>query len=125
MQSFNIQSPDSNIDQIYYQYKDSLYSQQCYEETNVDSLKVFAEEVTIKCNIMTPYAHLEICLVDDTSKNFLDEFEDNAEVPKCCHHDPDGSSHKSTVCYSLEISCKPKCTDTTVDHRRRSLLRGR
>jgi len=125
IQSFNIQSPGSNIDQIFYQFKDSRYSLQCYEEMNVDSLNVYAEEVTIQCNIMTPYAYLEICLVDDVLKNFLDESNDNAQVPKCCHHDPDGSSDKSTVCYSLEISCKTKCTDTTVDHRRRSLLRGR
>jgi hypothetical protein len=125
IQSFNIQSPDSNIDQIYYQYKDSLFSKQCYEEMNVESLKVYAEEVTIQCNTMTPYAYLEICLVDDISKNFLHEAEDNAKIPKCCHHDSDGSSYKSTACYTLEIRCKTKCVDTTVDHRRRALLRGR
>merc|ERR1712183_673691 len=125
IQSFNIQSFDSNIDQIYFQYKDSLFSKQCYEEMNVGSLKVYAEEVTIQYNIMTPYAYLEICLVDDVSKNFLDESEVNAKIPKCCHHDPDVSSDKSTVCYTLEIRCKTKCADTTVDHRRRALLRGR
>jgi len=125
IQAFNIQSPDSNIDRIYYQYKDSLYSRQCYEQTNVDSRKVYAEEVTIQCNIMTPYAYLEICLVDDAGKNFLHESEDDAEIPKCCHHDPDDSINESTVCYNLKISCKSKCADTTVDYRRRTHLRGR
>lgn len=125
IQAFNNQSPDSNIDRIYYQYKDSLYSRQCYEETNVDSNKVYAEEVTIQCNIMTPYAYLEICLVDDAGKNFLHESEDDAEIPNCCHHDPDDSINESTVCYNLKISCKSKCADTTVDYRRRTHLRGR
>merc|ERR1712224_1072140 len=87
-----------------YQYKDSLYSRQCYEETNVDSRKVYAEEVTIQCNIMTPYAYLEICLVDDAGKNFLHESQDDAEIPKCCHHDPDDSINESTVCYNLKLA---------------------
>jgi len=118
----------TTIDQIYYEYKDTLWSKKCYEETDVVTDGVYAEELTIQCNIMTPYAHLQICLVDDVTKNFLSsEYEDDADVPKCCHHDdPNNENNKKspTVCYTLQISCETKCADTTVDHRSRRLLRG-
>jgi hypothetical protein len=96
------------IDQIYASYKVSLFDRQCFETDNVE--EGLYDTVTITCNIMSPKAYLEICVVDDLDHDVLSE-DDKATIPKCCHSElaPD----TPIVCYSLEINCVSECLDET------------
>merc|ERR1711862_256779 len=112
------------VDSIYYEYKPDLFDMTCFEETNV-ALNQQYDTIKIQCNTMSPTAHLQICYVDDISKNFL-SLEDDATIPKCCHADNGtdvGVGNKPAVCYTLQINCKTECVDDSIVSRRR-LLRG-
>jgi len=98
-----------SVNSIFYQYKESIWSDQCYEETNVNGDELF-DTVTIACNIMSPYAYLQICVVDD---EVLSE-QDNATIPKCCHSEENVPPNTPTVCYSLEIRCESLCVEEEV-----------
>jgi hypothetical protein len=105
----------SVIDYIYYEYKEDLFDLKCYEEVDV-GINTSYDTITIQCNVMNPRAHLQICLADDFSKDFLG-FEDDGTVPKCCHSNTPAET--PTVCYTLEINCETGCAEA-----RRNLLRG-
>ena len=96
------------IDQIYASYKDSLFDRNCFETDNVE--EGLYDTVTITCNIMSPKAYLEICVVDDLGHDVLSE-DDKATIPKCCH--PELTPDTPIVCYSLEINCVSECMDVT------------
>lgn len=109
------QSSSSTIDAIFYEFKEDLFNSKCYEERDVQGGIMYAEEITIQCNLMSPKANLKICIVDDINKGFLG-LEDNGTVPPCCHStEPDGMP---TVCYNLEINCNTACIEET-DFRRK------
>jgi hypothetical protein len=101
-------SPSFNVDAIYYKYKEDLYNVKCYEERDVKKGITYAEEITIQCNLMSPRANLQICVVDSIDKGFLG-VDDNGTVPKCCHSDK--TEDTPVVCYSLEINCNTVCTE--------------
>lgn len=113
---------DTTLDYIYYQYKDSWWSQKCYEAADTKGNSVY-DTISLSCNIVSPIAFLKICIADDKSKGFLDIEEDNASIPKCCHSEvPDDTP---IVCYNLQINCVTKCieNDNQVEGKRK-LLRG-
>jgi len=117
----------SVIDSIYYDYKEDLFDSKCYEETNVE-LGVTYDTITIQCNVITPMAHLQICVADDITNDFLQFPEDDATIPQCCHSTTPEDT--PVVCYTLEINCDTECVEeesTTISRtrtRRRNLLRG-
>jgi hypothetical protein len=106
-----------SIDYIYYQYKESIWSSKCFEMDTVAGGGTIYDTVTIACNVLTPYAYMEICIVDDT---ILITDEDNATVPQCCHSAAPVDT--PTVCYSYEISCVSTCDGDVSSGRK--LLRG-
>lgn len=95
------------IDHIFYSFRHNTFDEKCYEETKVMEDTIF-DTVTIHCNALTPYAKLEICLVDDLQNELL-TVEDNATVPKCCHSE--SPPETPTVCYTIKISCDSECVD--------------
>jgi hypothetical protein len=72
------------------------------------------DTITIQCNVMSPYAYLEICVADDIEHGLLSG-DDNAEVPKCCH--PTFPPETPVVCYSVEISCDIDAENATTQQR--------
>ena len=106
-----------SIDYIYYQYKESIWSSKCFEMDTVAGGGTIYDTVTIACNVLTPYAYMEVCIVDDT---ILITDEDNATVPQCCHSAAPVDT--PTVCYSYEISCVNTCDGDVSSGRK--LLRG-
>jgi hypothetical protein len=102
---------DIPIDHIFYSFRPSTFDDKCYEETNIKEGTIF-DTVTISCNVLTPYAKLEICLVDDLENELL-TVEDDATVPKCCH--PNFPPNTPTVCYTIKISCVTECVDDDED----------
>jgi len=127
------------VDALYYQYKETIWSTKCYAATQVTGGTVF-DTITIQCNILSPYAYLEVCVVDAAQHEVLSATEDTAIIPQCCHaKDNDdsatllrGEPATPTVCYSLEIRCSTLCADGTLAEineqedraRRRMGLRG-
>jgi len=113
-------SGQKSVDKIYYQYKENLFSNKCYAENDVVGRSLF-DTITISCNVMTPYAHLTICVADNTSNGILSSTGDDATIPKCCHSEESVLPDTPTVCYSLEISCASSCTEANEESR---MLRG-
>merc|ERR1712194_538181 len=116
-------SGQQSIDAIFYSYKESIWSEKCYEEQEVVGNALF-DTITIQCNVLSPYAHLQICVVDDANKGILGATVpsgDDATIPKCCHSEESILPNTPTVCYSLEIRCDSLC----VEEDSRKLLRGR
>merc|ERR1712194_356173 len=68
-------SGQQSIDAIFYSYKESIWSEKCYEEEEVASNAMF-DTITIQCNVLSPYAHLQICVVDDADKGILGATDD-------------------------------------------------
>merc|ERR1712241_317306 len=71
---------DKPLKSIFYKYTDpdNVWSQKCYEETNVvGNSRIGDGSVTITCNRIDPIAYLEICIVDGISNGILSS-EDNA-----------------------------------------------
>lgn len=101
----------TEVDFIYYQYKEDVWSNKCYAEQTVDF--EWSEEITISCTHHSQMGELEIWVKDDGPGVLMDE--DNAIIPKCCYPEEDS---KSVVSYVLEISCVPKCPTIS----RRNLL---
>ena len=119
-------SGQQSIDAIFYSYKESIWSEKCYEEQEVVGKALF-DTITIHCNILSPYAHLHICVVDEAEKGILSATTvpsgggDDATIPKCCHSEESILPNTPTVCYSIEIRCDSLC----VEEDSRKLLRGR
>jgi len=106
------------IDSIYYEYKEDLFDSKCYEEVSVERDVTYAT-ITIQCNVLTPTAHLHICVADDITKEFL-QLMDDAIIPKCCHSTTPEDT--PVVCYTIQINCETECVEATTS--RRNLLRG-
>jgi len=105
----------SSIDQIFASYLKDLYDEVCIEEQDVvGGSMIFDHSITIQCNVMSPWAYLEVCVVDDFAKNVL-SVGDDAEVPKCCH--PEIPPEHGTVCYHLQIKCSLDCVDAIEEKR--------
>ena len=104
------------IDQIYISYKDTIFDRHCFEQNNVEN-GVY-DSVTIMCNILSPKAYLEICVVDDLANEVL-TVNDRATVPKCCHSE--FAKDTPVVCYSLEINCFTECIDESQQRKLTSL----
>jgi hypothetical protein len=104
-----------SIDYIYYTYKESIWSSKCYGVEYVIGKSTY-DTVTIACNVLAPYAYMQICIVDDT----ILADEDNATVSKCCHSS--APIETPTVCYSYAISCVSTCDGDVSSVRK--LLRG-
>jgi len=109
-----------SVDFIFYEYKENIFSNKCYEENDVDGRSLF-DTITISCDIMSPYAHLKICVADNTLNGILSSTKDDATIPKCCHSAEVVPPNTPTVCYSLEIRCASLCTEVYDDSR---MLRG-
>ena len=97
-------SRGDTIDSIFFNYKESVFKENCYEEQDIGGGEAFGD-ITIQCMHYEPIAHLTIC-VADSNKNPLSE-KDNAEVPKCCH--PDLPDDADVVCYHLFVYCESAC----------------
>jgi hypothetical protein len=110
---------NKSVDSIFYEYKENMWSNKCYEEIDVNGGAIF-ETITISCNIMTPVAFLEICVADDISNEIL-SIGDDATIPKCCHSEKVVPPNTPKVCYSLEIRCESACID---ESEQRRTLRG-
>jgi hypothetical protein len=110
---------NQSVDSIFYEYKETIWSTKCYEETDANGGSIF-DTITISCNIMTPIAFLEICVADDISNEIL-SIGDDATLPKCCHSDEVVPPNTPKVCYSLEIRCVSACID---ESEQRRTLRG-
>jgi len=108
---------EETIDAIFYSYKENMWSNKCYQKQDVG--RSLFDTVTISCNVLFPYALLEICVADNTILSTTGG--DDAAIPKCCHSDEVVLPNIPTVCYSLEIRCTSRCTEA-VDLRR--MLRG-
>lgn len=112
----------STVGHIFASYKESTFHQVCVEEQDLIGGGTVFDTITIQCNVMSPRAHLTICVADDLIKNVLTA-DDDAEIPKCCH--PNLPPDQGTVCYALEINCDSECIEASQeDRRRRSLLRA-
>jgi len=111
------------IDHIYYAFKEDSFNEVCYEETNVPGNKFYTDNITIQCMVNKPYALLEICVADDSTKDVLLFPEDNGTVPQCCH--PTFPPDTPVVCYKIKIECKSQCIEEPINEpEQRRLLRG-
>merc|ERR1712194_467134 len=108
---------EETIDAIFYSYKENMWSNKCYQKQDVG--RSLFDTVTISCNLLSPYALLEICVADNTILSPTGG--DDAVIPKCCHSDEVVLPNTPTVCYSLEIRCTSRCTEAVDDSR---MLRG-
>jgi len=120
-------SSDSETLAIFYEYKEDIWSNKCHVADGVrGSSKV--DEFTVTCNVLSPYAHLHICVADnkagENGKDILSPTGDDATIPRCCNAEDIVPENTATVCYSLEILCEPKCIDTTSESRKLRRLRG-
>lgn len=91
----------ATVDKFFYQYKSGLFSQQCFQENDVEP-DTIVDTITIQCKLMYPVAYLKLCL-QDTTGALLDPAGDQGTVPRCCHSDAPPDT--PTVCYSLAINC--------------------
>jgi len=94
----------TTIDQVFWQYKRSLFNEQCYEKDNVEGGK--STELTIQCSRTNPHAMLEVWLADDINNGLLSEGDD-AEIPECCH--PDLPTGTPAIRYVFMIKCESSC----------------
>jgi len=89
-----------SIDNIYYQYQTSAFSNKCFEKDdfyNEDSVTF-----TIECTQTSKIALLELWVADDITKGVLSEG-DNAIIPDCCYPTvPEGTP---VTKYVIEIQC--------------------
>jgi len=120
-------SSDSETLAIFYEYKEDIWTNKCHVADGVrGSSKV--DEFTVTCNVLSPYAHLHICVADnkaaENGKDILSPTGDDATIPRCCNAEDIVPENTATVCYSLEILCEPKCIDTTSESRKLRRLRG-
>jgi len=100
--------PPNTIGHIFYNYRESVFSEKCYEIQNVDPDDRYAA-ITIQCSSsLTPFAELEICVADPNGA--LDPIEDNAEIPECCQSTV--ASNTPTVCYTIVIHCERTCDES-------------
>jgi len=98
------------IDSIFYEYNDSMWDRKCYEENDVAGGDSY-DTITITCNILSPLAYLEICVIDELSNGIL-SVEDNGILPKCCHSDNEEFPNENpVVCYLVEIRCTSICIE--------------
>lgn len=95
------------VENIFYSYQTSRFSNQCFEKQDVAGATTYDGAVEIVCNVMTPVAHLSICVAD--GGGCLDASGDNATIPKCCQGEVRPTTPK--VCYEIEIMCVPGCVD--------------
>merc|ERR1711907_109345 len=74
------------VSSIFCEYMPDNFSSKCYEEQDVACGESVTgeDEIIIACAHLSPAAHLNVCVVDDS----LSE-EGSATVPKCCHEDPE------------------------------------
>jgi len=122
---FQSYTRNSAVDSIYYQYRESIFGEKCYEETDVGSGTEYGR-VTIQCNVMSPRAYVQICIADKLENGFLSRGDD-ATIPKCCNVSGEEESDKEerttattttttpVVCYKLEIQCRTTCDDDDDD----------
>jgi len=113
------------MNSVYYQFfepgKDFWGSSRCYEQAEVPFVSSAApfETIEIACNVLKPYAELELCLVDNVDNGILSpptmaegQEDPLSIVPKCCY--PDSSIppvQQAAVCYLLEIQCVPSADE--------------
>jgi len=114
-------SSDSETLAIFYEYKEDIWTNKCHVKDDVvGSTEV--DEFTVTCNVLSPYAHLHICVADnmaaENGKDILSPTGDDATIPRCCKAEDIVPENTATVCYSLEILCEPKCIDTTAASRK-------
>ena len=99
----------ATIDSIFYNYKTSLFSEECFEKQNVvggETTNSIYDTIDITCNVLMPIAYLEICVADNGGALTA---QDNATIPKCCQSEFPPQTPK--VCYHFEINCKTECVD--------------
>jgi phage portal protein BeeE len=115
------------IDAIYVAYKESVFSQKCLANENVQGDGFLYETLTVQCNMLTPKTHIEICVQDEI---VLQPEQDNATIPKCCHSERGGDEASNNInnapvaCYVLEINCETECVDELQGRNRNRNLRG-
>mmetsp|Transcript_14978 Transcript_14978/g.30627 ORF Transcript_14978/g.30627 Transcript_14978/m.30627 type:complete len:369 (+) Transcript_14978:126-1232(+) len=99
----------ATVDSIFYNYKTSLFTEQCFEKLNVvggGTTDSIYDTIDITCNVITPIAYLEICVADNGGALTA---QDNAIIPRCCQSELPPQTPK--VCYHFEINCKTECVD--------------
>jgi len=118
-------SVGTSLDHVFLYYQESEFDNKCYgwDDVEANARTPFAT-IEIVCNVLTPYAMLEICVADDASKAVL-SVDDTAEIPQCCHAPPEVPP--SVICHVFEISCVSECMEGQSGvgrRRRRRLMRG-
>ena len=96
-------SADTDVSQIWHQYKPDTWSEKCFEEQDVCPGSAYAKEIELSCHRTVAFALLEICVADGVVLGDADD----AEVPKCCESKP--KEGNNVACYKFEIACDSKC----------------
>mmetsp|Transcript_13928 Transcript_13928/g.39099 ORF Transcript_13928/g.39099 Transcript_13928/m.39099 type:complete len:483 (+) Transcript_13928:107-1555(+) len=125
-----IWSTNSAIDFIYYAYRSHTEGTlkgwsgdaKCYVDQSVPFSTTGEpfKTIDITCNVLQPYAKLELCLVDKTDHGTLSPLTSTtiaSIIPNCCYHDSN-SALEGGVCYILDIKCSPPpesgCAESSV-----------
>ena len=101
---------NNNLNELYYQYYESSFTERCYSRTDV----LVAEDIpandsfdlTIHCTHSGNFALLEFWVVDET----LDIAENDAVIPQCCQAGDD--QNLPVTKYLLEIKCITSCPES-------------
>eukprot|EP00536_Pseudo-nitzschia_multiseries_P007820 jgi/Psemu1/18822/gm1.18822_g len=119
------------VGSFYYQFfepgKNFWGSARCYQQDEVsrsasasasasDPAPAPVDTVELACSVLSPYAQLQLCLVDDISRKTLlppyylatEEDPPLSVVPKCCY--PESTipfQQQAAVCYMLQVKCSP------------------
>jgi len=96
----------SPLDGLYYQYRYNLYSEKCYEKTDLEY--GHAVEFTMNCMVGNHIAILEFWAADDARKGFLNAT-DGTEIPDCCY--PTIPPDTPAIKYVIAVRCVTACPE--------------
>ncbi len=94
-----------NLAALFYQYYESVFSEKCYEKTEITPDSSF--EITVQCTHSSQIALVEFWVVDP---NLSDD--NDAKIPKCCHPS-ELDKETPAVKHLVEIRCVSSCPGTT------------
>ena len=94
-----------NLAALYYQYYESVFTEKCYEKTEITPDSSF--EITVQCTHSSQIALVEFWVVDP---NLSDD--NDAKIPKCCHPS-ELDKETPAVKHLVEIRCVSSCPGAT------------